>query len=59
MFVEYGILGFFKLLNVALLLLVSSSRLYLPHPRITRFYMQLPLALVYLSSQVIHLIVYV
>ena len=58
MFVKDGILSFFKLLNVALLILDCSSRLDLPHLCIARLNMQLPLKLVDLSLQVIHLVVY-
>ena len=59
MFMKDGVFSFFKLLNVALLLLVSSSCLYLSHLRIARLYMKLPLTLVNLPLQIIHFVVYI
>ena len=59
MFVKDSIFSFFKLLNVALLLLVSSSRFYLPHLSITRLHMQLSFTLIHLSLQIIHIVVYI
>ena len=59
MLVENGVLRFLKLLNVALLLLVGSSGLYLPHLCIALLYVQLPLTLVHFPLQFIHFVVYV